>query len=406
MSSLGALPPAVLQGTGAPQLSVQCQRHRSAARQRTDRLTADRRATAVRRPASGYGCCSSCGWQSSRQSCGSVLGQCAACSAAVAALGSTDAWKQHRTPQVRRTLCSVLGVDAFYRYRQKLGIKDNAEVLCCVQVQRQLSDGAFHALQVRCAAAGRDGDAAEPDQLQQAQDSRPRQLSQRPPPEREPYSTQQAVQQAPPPAGNGQHGGTLSNAEKQQAMAAALQLFRSDQIKTANGHHVSNGSSAQPPAASVPAASNGAESRKRAALALLQQHSPPNTGRESPAATPLHSAGQPGAGHMMTNGAHPAGPPAPKAPPAAGPAAPNGVRPPGQQRAVAAPAQPGKAAPPDPLDTKSPTAPAEGRTHGPQLPTEPPLPRQQRPPKLPEFRVPPPVAPPQPTAPQAPVVEQ
>lgn len=261
-------------------------------------------------------------------------------------------------------------------------------------------------LQVRCTAAGRDGDAAERNQLQQAQDNRPRQSSQRPPPEREPHSTQQAVQQPPPPNGNGQHGGTLSEAEKQQAMAEALQLFRSDQIKTANGQHASIGSSAQPPVGSAPAASNGPESGKRAALALLQQHSPPSTGREGPAAGRSNANGRPSADPLVPNGASAAGPPALKAPPAAGPAAPNGVRPPGQQRAVAAPAQPAVAAPPSPLDSDSPTAPAEGRTHGPQLPTEPPLPRQQRPPKLPPFPAPRPVTSPKPAAPRLPVVEQ
>jgi hypothetical protein len=150
MSSLGALPPAILQGAGAPQLSVGCERHQSAARRRANRLTAARRATAVGSTATGHSWCSNCGWQSSRQSCGSVLGRCAACSAAAAALGSTDAWGQHRTPQVQRTLCCVLEVEA-----ATAAVKTWASMTllrCCVAHDRNGSPIPEPCTHCRCAA--------------------------------------------------------------------------------------------------------------------------------------------------------------------------------------------------------------------------------------------------------------
>ena len=282
---------------------------------------------------------------------------------------------------------------------QKLGVNDVAEVLRCTGVQQQPADGAFHAsLQVRCAAAGRDGDAAERNPLQQPQDDSSRQSSQRPPPEREPHGKQQAVQQAPPPAGNGQHGGTLSEAEKQRAMTAALQLWN------ASGQHVSNGSSAQPPAASASAASTGAEQSKRAALALLQQHSPPSTGRDAPAVGHSDQYGQPSTGTLMRNGATTAGPPALNAPPAPSPAAPNGVQPPVPQPAPSGPL--GVAAPRSPSDSNGADASGEGPEYGPRLPTEPPLPRPARRPMLPPLPAPPPPMPADPAAPRPPVLEQ
>lgn len=239
----------------------------------------------------------------------------------------------------------------------------------CLQGQRQPQTAAR--LHVRCAAADRNGDAAEPDSLRlpkvQVAGNQPQQSG-------------QAMQQQPPlEAGASQGGGTLTIAEQKQAMAAAFQqgfaaLQRNSQNSAAGQPKRSDSVQLPPPPAGTSlAVVNG----KKAALAILQQHDTHIMGNRTPAAGRSQPSGTNIAAPPTPIGVPPAAPLSLKGLPAAGLATANGVHPPQQQQRapVGHPAQPSP-----PVEGRSPG----GVAFGPQLPTEAPMPRKQWPPKAPE----------------------
>lgn len=206
-------------------------------------------------------------------------------------------------------------------------------------LQGQPGHAALHRrLNLHNAATGRDGDAAEQDPLRDLQDSKAASPPQQP-----------AAEPAMPPQSqrDAQHGDMLSDAEKQRAMTAALQQGLAVMRRNHSGGSSQNttSSSNQPPAGPSAAADRGA----KAAAAVLQQYGGVGAGRQQPAAP----------GTPRSNGAHPAEHQAPAQHPEAA------------HQAEQLPRQGAGA------EIQLSQQPAVG----PQLPTEPPLPRQQWPPK-------------------------
>ena len=270
MLSVSASMTAALQATGALAVPVHFERHWPAARQQSIRHSAQpARSAAAGRAASCSYLCICCHWQPSCQSSNGMPVRCAVCSAhSTTACGSVSAWDT--------TASNRCGPDFSVTCQQTSGRStttisswaSSVPSCCFARVQGLPGHAAVHApLDVRCAAADRDGDAAERDPLQSPTSAAAKS---------EPRHTQQALQDAAQQPDSSQHGGALNSAEQLRAMAAALQLSglaaKQQHLLTGDGSQRGRSSVAQPPppAQPSPAVVNG----KSAALAIIRQHDP------------------------------------------------------------------------------------------------------------------------------------